>query len=196
MRSSKIRRVDTDDERRGEALDRTGTEDVEDDTGEEGGHLTVDDGGVGVLVTVGDGLGEALASGQLFLDTLIDDHVRIHGHTQGQDETGDTREGKDGAEGDEGAEEQEHVAQQGDVGDETGSLVEEHHVQEHHEEGDQEGDETGADGSGTEGRTHDLLLDDGGRSRELTGLEDVRKVLSLLHVETAGDLGPACRNRR
>ena len=182
---------DTDDERRGEALDRTGTEDVEDDTGEEGGHLAVDDGGVGILVTVDDGLGEALARGQLFLDTLIDDHVRIHGHTQGQDETGDTREGEDGAEGHEGSEEQEDVAQEGDVGDETGTLVEEHHVDEHQDEGDQEGDETGADGSGTEGRAHDLLLDDGGRSRELTGLEDVRKVLSLLHVEVAGDLGAA-----
>ena len=68
-------------ERRGEALDRTGTEDVEDDTGEEGGHLTVDDGGVSVLVTVLDGELNALASLDFFLDTLEDNHVRVNSHT-------------------------------------------------------------------------------------------------------------------
>ena len=73
---------DTDDERGGEALHRTGTEDVEDDTGDEGGELTVDDGAVRVLVTVGHRLGEALAGGKFLLDTLIDNHVGIHGHTQ------------------------------------------------------------------------------------------------------------------
>ena len=95
---SKNRGDDTDDQRGGEALDRTGTEDEENDTGKEGGDLTVDDGGISVLVTVGNSLAQALAGGKFLLDTFIDDHVRIHGHTHGQDETGYTRQSQDRSE--------------------------------------------------------------------------------------------------
>ena len=182
---------DTDDEGRRESLDRAGTEDEEHDTGEDRGHLAVDDSGISVLVTVGDGLSETLSSGQFLFDALIDDHVRIHGHTQRQDETGDTREGKDCAEGDEGSEEEEHVAEKGDVSGDTGSPVEEDHVDEDEEESDQEGDHTRLDRTGTEGRTHDLLLDDLGRSREFTRLEDVGEVGRLFDGEIAGDAGIA-----
>ena len=129
---------DTDDQGRSEALDRTGTEDEEDDTG------------------------------QFFLDTLIDDNVGIHRHTQGQDETGDTRKGKDGAEGDKGTEEEEHVAKEGDISNKTRTLVEDYHVDEHQQESDQEGNHTRLDGTGTEGRADDLLLNDLGRSRKFT----------------------------
>ena len=180
---------DTDDERGREALDRTGAEEEEHDTRQEGGHLAVDDGGVGVLVTVGDGLAQTLAGLELFLDALIDDHVGIHGHTQGQDETGDTRQRQHSAEGGQGAEEEHDVGKQRDVGGDTGSLVEEEHVEQHEAERDQEGNETGADGLGTEGRTDDLLLDDRSRGGKLTGLEDVGKVGGLVDGEVAGDGG-------
>ncbi len=185
---------DTDDEGGGKALDRTGTKDVEDDTGDEGCELTVDDCGVSVLVTVCNGEGESLACSQLFLDTLIDDNVGIHSHTQCKDETGDTREGKDGAEAYEDTEEEENVAEQSHVGNETGALVEEYHVDEHQAECDDEGDETGPDGCGTEGRTYNLLLNDGGRCGKLTALEDVCKVLGFLDVEVAGDFGRTAGN--
>ena len=141
-----------------------------------------------------DGLAEALAGLELFLDTLIDDHVRIDRHTQRQDETGDTGQRQDGAERGEDTEQEDDVGQQRDVSGETGALVEEHHVDQHQEERDEEGDETGTDRFGTEGRTDDLLLDDRRRSRQLTGLQDVRKVGRFLHVEVAGDFGVASGN--
>ena len=125
---------DTDDERGGEALDRTGTEEEQHETGEEGGHLTVDDGGVSVAVTVLDGLADALAGLELFLDALIDNNVGIHSHTQRQDQTGDTWQGKDCSERCEGTEEEKDVGEQCEVSHETGSLVEENHVHEHQEE--------------------------------------------------------------
>ena len=185
---------DTDDERGREALDRTGAEEEEHETRQEGGHLAVDDGGVGVLVTVGDSLAQALAGLELFLDALVDDHVGVHGHTQRQDETGDTRQRQDGAEGGQGAEEQHDVGQQRDVRGHTRSLVEEEHVDEDEAERDQEGNETGADGLGTEGRADDLLLDDRSRGGQLTGLEDVGKVGGLLDGEVAGDGGGTSGN--
>ena len=180
---------DTDDQRRGEALDRTGTEDEEDDTGKEGGHLTVDDGGISVLVTVGDSLAQTLAGGKLLLDTFIYDNVGIHSHTHGQDETGDTRQGQDSSERDEDSEEEKHVAEKGDVSGDTGSLIEEYHVEEDEQEGDQEGYHTSPDRLGTEGRSDDLLLDDGCRGGKLTGLEDVHKVGGLFRSEMTGDGG-------
>ena len=185
---------DTDDERGGEALDRTGTEEEQHETGEEGGHLTVDDGGVSVAVTILDGLADALAGTELFLDALIDDNVGIHCHTQSQHQTCDTREGEDRSERCEGTEEEEDVGEQGEVSHETGSLVEENHVNEHQEECHEEGDETLADRLGTEGRTHNLLLDDRSRSGKLTGLEDVGKVGGLLDGEVAGDGGGTSGN--
>ena len=92
----------------------------------------------------------------------------IHGHTEGQDETCNTREGEDGSEGNEGSEEEHHVAQQGNVSHETGTLVEAYHIDEYEAECDEEGDESGIDGLASEGRTHNLLLNDGSRSRKLT----------------------------
>ncbi len=182
---------DTDDEGGGKALDRTGTEHEENDTGKEGGHLAVEDGGESVAVTVGDGLSKTLARSKLFLHAFINNNVRIHSHTHGQNQTGDTRQGKDGTERYEGTEEEEDVAQQGDVGRDAGTPVEEHHVDEHQDEGDDERNHTAANGFCTEGRTYDLLLDDGGRGGELTGLQHVGEVLAVFHGEVAGNLGVA-----
>ena len=180
---------DTDDERGGEALDGTGTEHEEHDTGEEGGHLSVDDGGISVLVTVSHSLAQALAGGKLLLDTFIYDHVRIHSHTHGQDQTGNTRQGQDCSEGNEDSKEEKHVAEEGDVSCDTCALIEEYHVDEDEQEGDQEGNHTGLDRLCTEGRSHYLLLDDGGRGGKLTGLQNVHEVGSLIRSEVSGDGG-------
>ena len=83
---------DTDDEGSREALYRTLTEYEEYDTGEEGSDLTVDDCRISIAVTVSDCLAQTLACTKLFLDTLVDDYVCVNGHTESEDETGDTRE--------------------------------------------------------------------------------------------------------
>ena len=72
---------DTDDQRGGETLDRTGTEDVEDESGDEGGDVTVDDSGVRILETLVNGHAHALAGAHLLTDTLVNNHVRVNGHT-------------------------------------------------------------------------------------------------------------------
>ena len=137
---------DTDDQGGGKSLDRAGTEEEEHETGEQGSDLAVDDGGVSVGITVRYSLAQALACLDLFLDALIDDNVGVHGHTQGQHETGDTGQGQNRAEGGEGAEEEHYVGEQCHIGHETCALVEEYHIEEHEDEGDEEGNHTVLDG--------------------------------------------------
>ena len=78
----------------GEALDRTCTEEQQDETGDQRGDVRVEDGTEGVRVTLLDSLLHTQATLQLFLDTLVDQHVSIHSGTQCQHDTGNTRHGQ------------------------------------------------------------------------------------------------------
>ena len=89
-----------------------------------------------------DCLAQTLAGLKLFLDTLIDNHIGIHGHTQGQDETRNTRQSQSSSECGKSTEEQDDVGKKGDVGSQTRATVEEYHVDEHEQECDEEGNET------------------------------------------------------
>ena len=182
---------DTDYEHGGKAFDRTAAEEVEDDTGQDRGDLAVEDGRVGVLVTVADGQAESLAGVEFLFDTLVDDHVGVDRHTHRQHETCDTGEGEHRTEGSEGAEQEEHVAEQCDVGGHTGLAVEDDHIDQHQDEGDDEGDQTVADGFTTQGRADHLLLHDAGGGGELTALEHVGKVVGIGLGEVARDRGVA-----
>ena len=178
---------DTDDERRGEALNRTVTEDEEHDTGDDRRQVTVDDRRVGLRETVLDGQREALASAELLLDALVDDDVGIDGHTHRQHDTRNTRKGQHGTERDKHAHQQEDVEEQGDIGHPTGRLVEQAHVEEHQDEGDHEREHTGVDRLLAQRRTYDRILDDLGRSGDLTRVEHVGQVLGLLDRKVTRD---------
>ena len=184
-------RKDTDNQRGGKTLDRTGTEHVEDDTGDEGGDVTVDDGGVGVLVTVLHSEALSFAGTHLLTDTLIDNHVGVDGHTEGQHKTGDTGQGEDGAEGGQHTDDEEHVAEQGQVSHKTGTVVIEQHIDHHEDECDQEGEHTFVDGFLTEARAHDFGSDDVHADFEVTGVQHSGQVLGLIDGEVTGNLGAA-----
>ena len=179
---------DTDDKGRGEALYGAVTEDEEHDTGDDGRQVTVDDGRVGFRETVFDGQREPLAAAQLLLDTFVDDDVGIDGHTHRQDDTRDTRQRQHGAERHQDAHQQEDVGQQGDVGHPACGLVEQAHVEQHEDEGDHERKHTRVDRLLTQRGAHDGILDDLGRSGNLTRVEYVGKVFRLLNREVARDL--------
>ena len=179
---------DTDDQRRGEALNRTVAEDEQHDTRDDRRQVTVDDGRIGLRETVLDGQRKTLAAAKLLLDTFVDDHVRIDGHTHRQHDTRDTRKGQHGAERHQNAHQQEDVREQRDVGHPARRLVEQTHVEQHEDEGDHERDHTGVDRLLAQRRTYDRILDDLGRSGNLTRIEHVGQVLGLLDGEIAGDL--------
>ena len=155
----------TDDQGRSEATDRSCTEVEEDDTGDDRREVRVEDSAEGIAITVGDSAGHALAVAQLFLDTLIDKHVRVDRHTEREDKTGDTREGKDGVERSQDTEREEAVDDECEVGEHTrDEAISQPHVDHQEDECNGEGDDTSLDRSLTEGRTDDvLLLDDDAR---------------------------------
>lgn len=101
---------------------RTRTEDEQHDTGDQRRDVTVDDGRHGILVSFGHRNAQRLAHTQLLLDSLVNDHVGVDGHTHRQHDTGDTRQGQHGAERHQNAHQQEDVGKQGDVGS-TSLLV-------------------------------------------------------------------------
>ena len=185
---------DTDDQRGGETLDGAGTEDVQHDGRNQGGDVTVDDGGVGVLEALIDRHADTLTGAHFLAHAFIYNHVRINGHTQGQDDTGDTRQRQDGAHGGEHADDEEDVQQQGEVSDQTGAAVVQEHVDDDQQESAEEGEQTGFDGLLTERRSDDFGLDDVDTGLQVTGVEHGGKVLGLFDGEVTGDFGVTVRN--
>ena len=88
---------------------------------------------------------------EFLLRTLIDQHVSIHGSTQCQHDTGDTRHGQRCLERGQNTEGDEQVEQQGAVGKHTrDEAIQHHHVDHQQHEGYDEGDDTLLDRLGTE----------------------------------------------
>ncbi len=185
---------DTDAEGDCEALDGTGAEHDEHQAEEEGGHLTVDDGGVGVAETGGYRIDEAAPVAEFLFDTLVDDDVAVNSHGESQHDTGDARHGEDGAHRGKHAHEEEDVGDKSDGRHPAAAVIEENHVDEHDDEGQDEGDKTLGDGLLTERGTDNGFLDDDGGGGEFARLEDVGKVLGLFEGEVAGDGGAAAGN--
>ena len=182
----------TDDQGRSEATDRPCTEVEEDDTGDDRREVRVEDSAEGIAITVGDSAGHALAVAQLFLDTLIDKHVRVNGHTEREDKTGDTREGEHGIERSEDTEREEAVDDECEVGDHTrDEAVSQAHVDHQEDKCDSEGDDTSLDRSLTEGRTDDVLLLDDDARLHLTRVQYVRQVIRFFDGEVPRDRGVA-----
>ena len=181
------RSQDTDDKRGGEALNGTRTEDEEHDTRDDRGKVTVDDGRVGIRESVLDSQRKALAAAQLLLDTFVDDHVGINGHTHRKHDTGYTGQRQYCAERHQHTHKQEDIEDKCHVGHPSRRLVEESHIKEHQHERQHEREHTGIDRLGTQRRADHRILNDAGRSGNLTRLEHVGQVLSLLYGEVTGD---------
>ena len=73
------------------ALDRAGAEHAEDGCGDKSRHVAVDDGGHGLGEAGPDRVQNRGTRRDLLADTGIDDDVRVNRHTDGEDDTGDTR---------------------------------------------------------------------------------------------------------
>ena len=130
---------DTEGQRLGEAAHRSGTEEAQDGGRDQGGHIAVDDGGQGLLEADLHGRLHRLSGSDLFPDPGEDDHVRVHGHADGQDNAGHAGKGQ----GDVKAVQKEyhelHVQPQGKRACQAGDPV--HRDHEDH-------DDRHADGSG------------------------------------------------
>ena len=141
--SGEERYEDTDDPGRSEALHRTCTEVEQDDTCDQRREVRVEDSAEGVGITLVQSLFHTQTLLQLFLDTLIDQHVSIHSSTQCQHDTCDTRHGQGSLERGEDTQCEEQVEQQGDIREDTRDEAIQHdHVDHQQHEGHNERDDT------------------------------------------------------
>src|SRR5690606_5665041 len=90
---------DPDHQGRGKALDGPRSENKEDDRGQASGDVGIQNGGERIAKTVLDGLCHALALGQFLFYPLKYQNVGIHGHPDGQYNTGNSGQGQDRTEG-------------------------------------------------------------------------------------------------
>ena len=178
-----------------EALDWTCTEVVEDYTSDERSDVGVEDGRECVAITSCNSVLQCLAALQLFLDTLVDEHVGIDRSTESQYHTGNTTHGEGCLEGGEDTECEEEVEEEGTVSHHTSlETVHQAHVNHQDDECDDEADETGADGFSTEAWTYDVFLNNLCRSWHLTRAEHVGKVLGIVGCEVTSNLAASTVN--
>ena len=81
---------DTKCQRLGKALDRSGRHQVQDEAGDQGGNIAVDDRGKCFLETNVNRRLYRLTGGKLLADTGIDNDVCVNSHTDRQDDAGDS----------------------------------------------------------------------------------------------------------
>ena len=177
----------TDNQRSGETLHRTVSEDEQNDTGDDRGKVTVDDRGVCFRETVLDSQAQTLTAAKLLLDAFVNNHVGIHGHTHRQHDTRDTGQRQHGTERNQNTEQQEYVAQQGDIGQPAGCLIVEAHIEKHQHEREYKRKNTRIDRLLPQRRTYDGILNNTCRSGHLTRLEHVGEVFRLLNGEVTRD---------
>ena len=166
--SGKERGENTNAEGDCETLDRTRTEKHQDETQQEGGHLTVDDSGISILETGINSIGQTGTSTELFLDTFIDNNVTINSHSQGQHNTGNTGHGENSTHRGKHTHQKEDVSDKGNNRNPTTAVVEDNHVDENDDESQDEGDKSFVNRFLTQRRTNNGFLDDNGRSRQFT----------------------------
>lgn len=183
-------------QRDGEAADRARAEEEQDGCGDDRRDVRVEDRREGALKARLHREAQRLALDLvLFLEVLEDEDVRVDGHTDGQDDTGDTRQGQRRIEQVQEAEQHERVGHQGDVGDEARHAVEEDHEQEDGAEADGKGEFRLILGILSERRADRARLDDVDLDRQCAAPEDDGEVLRLFERLLARDLGLAAEDR-
>ena len=93
----------------GEALDRAGGLPEKDGRGNERGDVGVENGGESFVISRIDGRPERFAGGHFLAQSFVDEHVGVDGHTDGQDDAGDTGKGEHEVEHAHRAEEQDEI---------------------------------------------------------------------------------------
>ncbi len=114
---------DADDQGDAEAADRAGAERGHRHAGQQRGDVGVGDGAGGLVVAGGDAGQRRVAVAQLLADSLVDQHVGVHRHADGQRDAGKARQGQRGAEQRHHRDHHQQVEQQREVGDDAEHLV-------------------------------------------------------------------------
>lgn len=184
-------RKHTDAQRHAEALHRAGRQHEQQRRRDQRGHVGVRDRAERALETGGQGRTPAgpVACGVLLPGAFEDQHVGVHGHADGQHETGEAGQGEGRAEGGEAGVGDQAVAEQGDDREKAHEAVDDEDEQRREGGADDGGPGAGADGLGAQRRADGPLLHRLHRHRQRAAVHQQRELLRLVAGERAGDLG-------
>ena len=176
-----------DAERGGEADDRTGAEEEQHRTRDQGGDVGVKDRGERTLEAGVDRALDGLAVLELFLDAFEDDDVRVYRHADGQDDACDARQGEVDTYQAEDQRLEHHVEAQSDGSDETRDAVNDQHEQHDEHDADRACNQAGAHCVSAELRADraELYLLEG--ERDLACVDQVSQLGCAVAGERAGD---------
>src|ERR1035437_10140476 len=165
---------------------RTGSEQEQDDGGDDRRHVGIDDGRPSVGKTLLYRRGRRLAMPQFLADTLEDQDVGIHAHTDGQNHTRNSRQGEGRSTVTEESQQDHQVQDQAQVGVDASRVVVEEHKDEHRDHADDGCSHALADGIGAQRWPHRDLLQVLDTGRQRAGAQRQRQVLGLFRTERTG----------
>src|SRR5215218_1397762 len=153
------RKHDPDGEQHGEAPYRAAREREQDERGDQGSYVTVQDGSVALVVAGLDRAPRRLAAPYLLFDALEDDDVGIGGDPDGEHDAGDPGERHGDRDDHDETPQQKRVDDKSEVGDEAERSVDREQQQQHEHEPDERGEEPTFQGTQAERRSYGGLRD-------------------------------------
>ena len=187
---------DAEAERDREAAHRPRPEQVEDERGHEHRHVGVDDGGEGALEAGVEGGENRTAEMRLLADALVDQHVRIDRHADGEHDAGDARQRQRRAEQHHRGEDEQDMHGEREVGEDSENAVGRNHVHDDQDRADKGRALAGVDRVLAQARPDRALLDHGELGGQRAGAQQDRQAARLVHGEIAGDLAGAAGDGR
>src|ERR1017187_8881393 len=162
-----------------EAADRAGADHPQRQSRDQGGDVRVGDGREGFVETGAYGRLRRYAVAQFFADTLIDQHVGVHGDADRQNNAGDAGQRQRGAQHRQQRGQQDHVRQQHDVGYQTEDVVVQRHEYEYRQHAELECPYTLVDILLAQARADRALLNHIDRGRQRSGTQQQRQIARL-----------------
>ena len=117
---------------------------------------------------------------RLLADALVDQHVRIDRHADGEDDAGDARQGQRRAEQHHRGEDEQDVDGQREIGEYAEDAVGRDHVDDDQDAADIGGALAGVDRILAEAGADGALLDDGELGRQRAGAQQDREIVGLV----------------
>src|SRR5665213_9769 len=175
-------------QRHGETLNRAGAEQEQDGRRNDCCNVRIDDGYPCVRKSLVHCRRCRLAGTNLFANTLEDQHVRIHAHTNGEDDSGNTRQRQRGFGEAQEAEQNNQVEEQRQIRVDAGTTVVDEHERHYEKHAHNRGRDTLAYRIRAQGCSHGAVFKIVERSRQCAGAQHFGQNLDLYWRETARDV--------
>src|ERR1035438_4666749 len=177
----------TDDQGDRETTDRPLPEEEKEGAGYHRCHVGVDNGPPRLAEAVVDGGNHALAGAQFLADAFENQHIGIHRHTDGQNDSGDTGQGQDSMEVRHCRQQDNSIERQRQHRVDARALIVDQHDGDHGHQSGEAGDDAGVNVIGAQRRSDGALLVINHARRQRTGTQVAREIDAFFFTAQTGD---------